>query len=245
MKKIIITQSNYIPWKGYFDSLAMVDEFVIYDDMQYTKRDWRNRNLIKTSNGLKWLTIPVEVKGKYLQKINETKIADLKWKDDHLRLIKQNYSKSACYKEVFPWIENLYLNCNFELLTEVNQYFIEAINDFLNIKVKIFRSEDFNLAEDRTERLLNICLARGASDYYTGPAAKSYMNEDLFNSNKVQVHYFNYDGYPEYRQLYGTFEHGLSIFDLLLNEGYNSSFFMKLKNKKTDNVSNKTDFKHT
>ena len=89
MKKIAILQSNYIPWKGYFDLINMVDEFVIYDDMQYTKRDWRNRNKIKTPQGLKWLTVPVEVKGKYHQKINETKIVDKGWNLKHLNILKQ------------------------------------------------------------------------------------------------------------------------------------------------------------
>ena len=91
MKSCIITQSNYIPWKGYFDSINQVDIFVIYDDMQYTKRDWRNRNYIKTPQGLKWLSIPVEVSGKFHQKINETLISDKSWNRSHWESIKQNY----------------------------------------------------------------------------------------------------------------------------------------------------------
>ena len=59
MKKVAILQSNYIPWKGYFDLISYVDEFIIYDDMQFTTRDWRNRNKIKTPQGLYWLSIPV------------------------------------------------------------------------------------------------------------------------------------------------------------------------------------------
>ena len=78
-KKVAILQSNYIPWKGYFDMIASVDEFILYDDMQYTRRDWRNRNQIKTAQGLKWLTIPVCVKGKYYQKIRDTEIAKSNW----------------------------------------------------------------------------------------------------------------------------------------------------------------------
>lgn len=74
MKKVAIVQSNYIPWRGYFDLIAFVDEFIIYDDMQYTKRDWRNRNRIKTSQGLQWITVPVQVKGRFHQKIRETLI---------------------------------------------------------------------------------------------------------------------------------------------------------------------------
>ena len=228
MKKIIITQSNYVPWKGYFSSLSSVDEFIIYDDMQYTRRDWRNRNLIKTPQGLKWLTIPVEVKGKYYQKINETKVSNKNWTIDHLNQIKQNYKSAKCFNDFFPWVENLYLNCNFDLLTEVNQYFILEINNILNISTPIIRSEQFVLAHDRSERLLNICLERGATDYYSGPAAKAYMNEDLFKSNNVNIHYFDYSGYPQYNQLYDPFEHSVTILDLILNEGKEAINYLKL-----------------
>ena len=132
MKKAIITQSNYIPWKGYFDGINFVDEFVIYDDMQYTKRDWRNRNKIKTPQGPIWLTIPVEVKGKYFQKINETKISDLTWNKTHWQTIKHNYGKAPFFQELSPYFEDLYLSCNFQYLTEVNYCFIKSICDLLN-----------------------------------------------------------------------------------------------------------------
>ncbi|MFW5835685.1 MAG: WbqC family protein, partial [bacterium] len=98
-KKIAILQSNYIPWKGYFDIINYVDEFIVYDDAQYTRRDWRNRNLIKTPRGLKWLTIPVEVKGKYTQTIYETKIADKNWAEKHWKSIRHNYNEADCFEE--------------------------------------------------------------------------------------------------------------------------------------------------
>ena len=91
-KKVAIIQSNYIPWKGYFDIINKVDEFILYDDAQYTRRDWRNRNKIKTPQGLKWMSIPVKVKGKFFQKISETKVSDTTWYKNHLALLKQNYS---------------------------------------------------------------------------------------------------------------------------------------------------------
>ena len=91
MKKIAIVQSNYIPWKGYFDIINMVDEFILYYDVQYTKSDWRNRNKIKTNNGLKWLAIPVEVKGKYYQKIKDTVSVNLDWSKKHWLIIRSNY----------------------------------------------------------------------------------------------------------------------------------------------------------
>ena len=114
----------------------MLTFFVVYDDMQYTKRDWRNRNLIKTSNGLKWLSIPVEVKGKYFQKIKDTKIADKSWVNNHVANLKQNYSKSKSFKEVYPLVEEMYMTCNFNFLTEVNMHFIRYINFFWYNKQK-------------------------------------------------------------------------------------------------------------
>ena len=221
-RKIAISQSNYIPWKGYFDSIRKVDVFVIYDEMQYTKRDWRNRNLIKTPNGLKWLSIPVEVKGKYYQKINETKISDKTWNKSHLEILKQNYKKANFFKETIGWVEELYMNCNFEYLSEINLYFIQKINKFLNINTEIRFSKDFDLHEERNQRLINICKDLNATDYYSGPAAKFYMDEDLFGNNNIKVHYFDYANFKKYDQLYGNFEHGVSIFDLIFNEGENS-----------------------
>ncbi len=135
MKKIIITQSNYIPWKGYFDSINMVDEFIIYDDMQYTRRDWRNRNKIKTKDGVQWLSIPVEVKGKYFQKINETRINNSDWGKNHWSTISHNYKKARYYQDYKDAFEYLYLNNKASLLSEVNYKFLIAICDILNIKM--------------------------------------------------------------------------------------------------------------
>lgn len=226
-KKIFISQSNYIPWKGYFNSISNTNIFVVFDEMQYTKRDWRNRNLIKTPNGLKWLTIPVEVKGKYFQKINETKVSDKKWNKSHIGLIKQNYSKAKCYKETIDWVEELYMNCNFEYLSEINLYFIQEINKYLNINTEIRFSKDFDLHEDRNQRIINICKDLNATDYYSGPAAKFYMDEELFRNNNLKVHYFDYTNFEKYDQLHSDFEHAVSIFDLILNEGDDSVNYFK------------------
>ena len=225
--KVLITQSNYIPWKGYFDNINAVDTMVIYDDMQYTKRDWRNRNLIKTSNGLKWLSIPVNVKGKYDQKINEVEINNPDWKINHWNQLYQNYKNSQCFNEMELELKSLYLNNSETKLSNLNQLFIEKINSILGIKTKILRSEDFKLKGDKTEKLVNICLELGAKEYFTGPAAKNYIQESLFIKNSIKVKYFDYANYPEYNQLFGEFEHGVSILDLLFNTGKNTSFFMK------------------
>ena len=225
--KGIITQSNYIPWKGYFDSIQKVDVFVIYDDMQYTKRDWRNRNLIKTVNGLKWLSIPVQVKGKYFQKINETLVSDPDWSEKHFNLIKESYRKAPYFKSHICWIESLYSNCNQDNLSHINQYFIENINEFLGINTKILRSEEFQLVEGKTEKLLAICNDLNISDYYTGPAAKEYIQENLFTQDNISVHYLDYSDYPIYPQINGVFEHGVSVLDLIFNLGEQAKEYYK------------------
>jgi len=203
LKKIIITQSNYIPWKGYFDSINIADEFILYDDMQFTRRDWRNRNQIKTRDGIKWLSIPVEVKGKYYQKINETKISEPDWAEKHWNTILHNYSKAKYFNEYKKLFEELYLNNKEEYLSKVNYNFLKTVCEILGIKTKMIWSEEFNLLEEKTERLVDICKKRGATDYYSGPAAKAYMNEELFEKENIKVHYFDYSGYPEYNQLHG------------------------------------------
>jgi|SRR6185437_3512434 len=226
-KKIIITQSNYIPWKGYFDSINTVDHFIIYDDMQYTRRDWRNRNKIKTKDGLLWLTVPVEVKGKYFQKINETLVSDPAWAKQHWKTIQFNYAKSAYFKQYSEGLEEFYLNNQLKYLTEINYQLISLINKMLEINTGISFSSDYELAEGKTERLVDLCKKVGATDYYSGPAAKNYMDESLFEQENIKVHYFDYSGYPEYHQLYEGFAHDVSIIDLLFNEGPNATNFMK------------------
>ena len=226
-KKILITQSNYIPWKGYFDSINMTNEFVIYDDMQYTKRDWRNRNKIKTHRGLQWLSIPVEVKGKFFQKINKTKISDKNLKKDHWNIIKENYSEAVYFNIYKDFFEELYLNCNEEYLSKINFRFLKSICSLLEIKTEIKWSSDFELKGDKSEKLLNLCLDENADIYYSGPAAKNYLDTKLFDEKNVKVEWFDYSGYPEYDQLFPPFEHGVSIIDLIFNCGPNSKSFLK------------------
>lgn len=221
MKKVAISQSNYIPWKGYFDLIDQVDEFVLYDDMQYTKRDWRNRNKIKLQNQLSWLSIPVLVKGKYFQKISETTISDSNWSEKHWNSIKHAYAKAPFFKEYKDWLEDLFLNKskNLEHLSEVNFLFINEICKFLEIETNIKWSSDFELVDGQTEKLLGVCKDLESNLYLSGPAAKNYLDEDLFSNEKIEVQWMNYDNYPEYKQLHGGFEHGVSILDVILNTG--------------------------
>ncbi len=226
-KNVVITQSNYIPWRGFFDVINTADVLVLYDDVQYTRRDWRNRNKIKTSQGVKWLTIPVEVKGKYHQQIRETRIADSKWNRTHWKTLQLNYARAPFFKEYRPFFEELYLAEQSEWLSEVNRRFLEKIAGLLGIDTEFRWSWEFEAEGGRTERLVAICKALGATDYWSGPKAKAYLDETLFEREGIRVHYFDFTGYPPYRQLFGEFVDHLSIVDLIFNEGLQAPQFMK------------------
>jgi hypothetical protein len=223
----LITQSNYIPWKGYFDNIAKADVFVVYDDAQYTRRDWRNRNFIKTSIGLQWLTIPVEVKRKYDQKISETLIADKNWQKKHLQVLKHNYAKTTCFKEMIDWAEEIYMTATNPSLSATNVHFLKNICQFLGIKTTFVDSSIFEIKGGRTEKLVNICTTLGATEYITGPLAKNYMDESLFFDKGINIAYTDYGWYQEYPQLFPPFQHHVSIFDLIFNCGATAKKYMK------------------
>lgn len=226
-KTIAIVQSNYIPWRGYFDLISQVDEFFLFDDLQYTRRDWRNRNKIKTANGLIWLTIPVAVKGKRYQKIQDTIISDSEWGRNHWRSIAHNYSKAKYFSHYKDFFEALYLNSNERLLSQVNHKFLTSICELLGLRTKLAWSSEYCLVEGKTERLIDLCKQAGATKYLSGPAAKAYLNEDLFAREGIAVSYMDYSKYPEYRQLYPPFEERLSVIDLIFNEGPDAINYMK------------------
>lgn len=226
LKKVAILQSNYIPWKGYFDLINSVDDFILYDEVQYTRRDWRNRNIVKTSQGLRWLTIPVE-QFSFTQNINETYTADNKWAIKHWRTILQSYAKAPFLEYYQNELEELF-NSHSNRLSEINQRFIETINNWLGIKTRLHSSADFKerTTNDRTGRLIELVLAVGGTEYISGPAAKAYIDTTQFAQAGITLTWMRYEGYPEYRQQHGLFEHKVSILDLLLNEGPNSPDYM-------------------
>lgn len=225
--KVLITQSNYIPWKGYFDAINMADTMVLYDEMQYTKRDWRNRNKIKTANGSQWLSVPVNVKGKYHQKINETMVSDHKWRNKHWTAILHAYKKTPFFKDYSEELEAIFKDDSVEYLSEINRSLLEKISQFLGIDTPIRWSKEFELRGDKSEKLLNICKDLNATHYITGPAAKGYMETELFDEAGIEIIWMDYSDYPEYPQLFGDFEHAVSALDLLFNTGPEAKNYMK------------------
>jgi WbqC-like protein len=217
-KRVAIIQSNYIPWKGYFDIIHDVDLFVFYDDVQYTKNDWRNRNKIKTSNGPLWLTIPAGADINRL--VCEVRLPDPHWAPKHWKSLQQSYAATPHFSRYESFFRDTYLGHRWESLSELNQHLIKAISvEFLGMKTEFADSRSFSAQGDRADRLLDLLSKVGAETYVSGPAAKSYIDETRFTARGIRVIYKSYDQYPEYPQRFPPFEHGVSIVDLLFNVG--------------------------
>lgn len=224
--KIAILQSNYIPWKGYFDIINSVDKFVIYDEVQFTKNDWRNRNKIKSKDGMIWLTIPVK-QFALEQRIDETTVALTNWNRKHWNSIVTYYSKAENFKNVKAFVEDLFMNVSSVNLSEINIYFIKGINNFLGIETQIINSAELKLEGDRNERLVDACVKLNGDIYLSGPSAKNYLDVELFNNRQIEVEWIDYSGYSEYPQLFPPFTHEVSILDVILNTGYDAKKFLK------------------
>jgi hypothetical protein len=227
--RVCIIQSCYIPWKGFFDLIGRCDEYVIFDGVQYVKRHWHNRNRIKTANGIEWLTIPVVTKGRFEQPIDEVEI-EKPWADKHWRTLEMAYRRAPFFDALAPVVKGWYERAASERrLTDVNEIFLREIAGVLGLKTSITRDVAYPASGSKTERLLGIARAAGADRYLSGPSAREYLDETMFNSAGIATEWMNYAGYPEYTQLHGDFEHSVTALDLLFNCGAEApSYFSKL-----------------
>jgi uncharacterized protein Usg len=228
MKKIAVLQSNYLPWKGYFDIIHDVDMFIFYDDVQYTTRDWRNRNKIKTMNSELWLSVPVVNKSKREQLIFETSTDNAQnWQKKYFSTISQNYSKAPHYKKYEDFLHYVYIEAQWDNLSVLNQHLIKTISrDFLGIETNFDDSRNYNVSDSKHEKLLNLVKATGANIYVSGPAAKDYIVEQDYKNVGIEIIWKDYSGYPEYPQLHDEFSHNVSILDLLFNTGDNAPYYI-------------------
>jgi hypothetical protein len=217
-----ILQPGYLPWLGFFEQMHNSDVFVIYDDVQYDKEGWRNRNRIKTANGIQWLTVPVLLKGSDSQMILDVRIDNkTNWRKKHLAAIRQSYSKAPCFKDYIDIFEDAYAR-DWDLLVALDMYFIQTLAECLGMRHKnIVRSSTLNIQGDRIERLIKICEFFGADVFYEGASGKNYIDERDFLARGVKVEFQNYL-HPAYRQLYNDFTPNLSVIDLLFNRGKES-----------------------
>ena len=225
MKAVAILQSSYIPWKGYFDIINSVDEFVWYDDVQYTKNDWRNRNRIITANGTQWMTVPCSGKGGLL--INQVELKNPRWQEKHWKTLSNAYSKAPYFSLYREFFEELYLGCQWKILYQMNRAFIEKISrEILGINTIFNDSIDYDVQGGKQDRLISLIEKSGATNYISGPAAKNYIDEDRFHQHNISIEWMDYSGYPSYPQIYGEFTHTVSILDLLFNVGDEAPWYI-------------------
>ncbi len=223
--RVGIIQSNYIPWRGYFDFIASVDLFIFHDDLQYTKGDWRNRNKIKTKDGLKWLSVPVNYTHT-AQLICDTTIDySQKWWCDHLNQFRENLLLAPYYKDVLAILENN-LPHKFKTISELNTALIKDICSYLQINTPLAMSSEFSPKGSKSERLISILRNAAATTYVSGPAAEGYIEKELFKKSGMRIEYKSYD-YPEYPQQYGAFTPAVSVLDLIANCGERSVQLIK------------------
>jgi hypothetical protein len=228
-KTIVILQSNYIPWKGYFDLMAVADEFLLFDEVQFTKNDWRNRNRIVLDGRLHWLTVPVRTAGQFGLAIEHVEVSDRHWARSHWETLQQAYRKAPFFKSIAPALEEAYrAAAGITRLSEINEHFLRTVATLLDIGTSIIPAGIVpRTSRDPTQRLLEICRARGATAYVTGPAARAYLDEAAFRAAGIALFYADYGGYPVYVQGLDPFEHGVSIVDLLMQCGVQARNHLK------------------
>ena len=223
---VAVDQPNYIPWKGYFDLIHDVDLFVFYNDVQYTTRDWRNRNKIRTPNGEKWLSVPC---GKSTHRlICEVTITDTEWQRKHFETIRYAYGNAPYYKWVEPFLIDTYVDKEWEYLYELDQYMTEKIaGDFLGINTRFADSRDYITEGVKHERMLTLLESIGCDIYESGPAAKDYIIAEDYHQKGIELRWKSYDGYPAYKQAgHPDFIHQVSILDLLCNVGEEAPYYI-------------------
>lgn len=225
--KVAILQSNYIPWKGYFDLIDAVDVFVLYDCVQYTKNDWRNRNQVLVNGEPRWLTIPVRQEA-LTQLIQDTHTAGSNWARKHWATLAQSYARAPGFKTFASSLETIYAQLTtMGELSRINRALIEYVCSALDIRTRIMDAREFDAQGDRNARLVDICRQLGASTYVSGPAARSYLDTPIFERANIDIEWFEYGPYPQYPQTSQTFTHRVSVLDLLLNTGDEAPHFFR------------------
>lgn len=222
--KVAIIQSNYLPWKGYFDIIRDVDLFVFYDDVQYTVRDWRNRNKIKGKDGELWLTVPVSADSRE-KRIQDVTIADPAWAAKHWKTMRYYYEKAPHFARYRDFFEHVYMERTWTHLSELNQFLIQAIaRDALGLETRFVTSDGFKAQGQKQDRLIDILRQVGATAYLSGPAARDYIDLAGFEAAGIELYYKDYSGYLPYPQAHAPFNHGVSIVDLLFQTGPEAAY---------------------
>jgi hypothetical protein len=192
---------------------------VLFDDVQYTRRDWRSRNRIKTENGTAWLTVPVNTKGNYLSPIKSITVSEKDWAERHWKTLAAAYSRAPHFARYESAVRELYLGGRETHLSTINRRLMEGVCRLLGIATRISWSMDYELVPGRNERLVALCRQARADVYVSGPTAREYIDVEVFRASGIEVEFFDYSGYPEYPQIHPPFEHHVTALDLLFHTG--------------------------
>lgn len=220
--RIAIMQPGYLPWLGFFELMHNCDLFVIFDDVQYTKKDWRSRNRIRSKNGWFWLTVPVLTGGKRFQLISEARIDyTTNWQLKHLRAVEINYCKARFFKEYFPGFKEI-LSHRHDYLIDLDLEIIYWLSEELGVSGKpVLKSSTLGAKGKRQEKVIEVCKKLGARELYDSKAASNFLNVEDFKTEGINIIFQNYD-HPAYAQVYEPFIPYMSTIDLLFNCGQNS-----------------------
>ena len=226
LMRVTILQPSYLPWLGFFEQMSRSDKFVLLDDVQYTRRDWRNRNRVRVNEGWAWLTVPVLQKSRFSQTLIETRIDNsVPWRKKHLQTLRQHYCKAPFFENYFPRCQHIYEK-DWSFLFDLCLETIQLLKEEIGIETPLLRSSQMKTSGEKTERLLSICGELGATHYLSGEAARDYIVEEEFSRKGIELEYQKYE-HPVYPQRYPGFVPYLSAIDLLFNCGEQSLNILK------------------
>jgi hypothetical protein len=227
--KAVVLQPSYIPWRGYFDLIRRSDVFVFYDDVQYDKHGWRNRNRIKSPSGLHWLTIPVHAKGNTVDRtpINQIRIDRQRdWRRSHLEQLRHNYRRAPFFKDCATLLDAIYAG-DPEYLADFTIRTTVQIAQYLGLtQVRFERASTLHATGSKNDRLLEVLKSVGTTHYISGPSARAYIDERRFLDAGISLEYIDYS-YEPYEQLYPPYEPAVSILDLLFMKGDDAQRFIR------------------
>jgi WbqC-like protein family len=219
MKTIAIHQPNYLPWPGYFYKMLTCDDFVFLDDVVMATRSFSNRNRVKTKNGVLWLTVPCNyVWGETL--IRDVTIAGDKWRKKHLRTLEESYRKAPYLNDYMPRLTEIIL-ANEAGICDLNIRLIKQIAEWLDISCSFHMSSALEVSSKADDRIIDLVKRLQGSAYLSGHGGANYQTEDKFKEQEIDLIYYSFKP-PTYPQLWGNFESGLSVIDLLFNCGPDS-----------------------
>ena len=224
--RVTILQPSYLPWLGFFEQMTRSDKFVLLDDVQYTRRDWRNRNKVRVKEGWVWLTVPVQQKSRFSQSLLETRIDNsVSWRRKHLETLRQHYCKAPFFEKYFPRCQQIYEK-DWEFLFDLCLETIQFLKEEMGIETPLLRSSEMKLSGEKTERLVSICRELGATHYLSGESGSDYISQEDFSNQGIGLEYQNYE-HPVYPQRYPGFVPHLATIDLLFNCGEQSLSILK------------------